>query len=475
MTEKGDGREVGAPEGGGGKEEGTIAARRGTGRAGGARSERVGWYFYDFANSAFSTTVVTVFMGPFLTAGARAAAGADGFLRPFGIRIAAGSFFPYAVSLSVFLQVLLLPVLGALADYSRRKKELLLVFAWIGASATLSMYSAGGGRYLLGGGLFVFANVCFGASVVFYNAILPEIAPPEKRDSVSSIGWGFGYLGGGILLGLNLLLFSRAGDFGLTPGEAVRISLASAGAWWAIFTIVPLMTLRRRETAQRPPPGRSYLAVGFGQLGTTLRRARRYPQAWLFLLACLLYSDGIQTVIALASQFGQEELGLPLSSLTAAILMVQFVAFFGAHIFNGLAKLLGAKRAIALSLALWTAAVFYAYAFLRTKAEFFALCAVIAVVLGGSQALSRSVYSQLIPKGEEAEYFGLYEVGVHGTSWLGPLLFGLALQFTGSYRVAILSLVLFFVAGLILLLQVDVEKGARQASEDARRGFPSMS
>ncbi len=427
------------------------------------RSERVGWYFYDFANSAFSTTVVTVFMGPFLTAAARTAAGADGFIRPFGIKIAAGAFFPYAVSLSVFLQVLLLPILGALSDYTRRKKELLLLFAWLGAAATMSMYFAGGGRYLLGGGLFVLANVSFGASVVFYNAILPEIAPPDRRDSVSSIGWGFGYLGGGVLLGLNLLLFSRAGALGLTPGEAVRISLASAGAWWALFSVVPMATLRRRETPRRPPRGRNYLSAGFGQLGETLRKARRYPQAWLFLVACLLYSDGIQTVIALATQFGQEELGLPLSSLTTAILMVQFVAFFGAHAFNGLAKRITAKRAIALSLVLWTAVVVYAYAFLRTEGEFFVLSAAIAVVLGGSQALSRSVYSLLIPKGEEAEYFGLYEVGVHGTSWLGPLLFGLALQFTGSYRVAILSLVVFFVAGLILLLRVDVERGTREA------------
>lgn len=446
-----------------------MAGSPGSWRSWDNRRERFGWYFYDFANSAFSTTVVTVFMGPFLTASARAAAGADGFIRPFGMKIAAGAFFPYAVSLSVFLQVLFLPFLGALADYTRRRKGLLLLFAWLGSASTLSMVFAGGGRYLLGGGLFVLANVCFGASVVFYNALLPEIAPPEKRDSVSSIGWGFGYLGGGVLLGLNLVLFSRAGDLGMTQGEAVRVSLASAGAWWALFTLVPMATLRRREAPRIPPRGGSYLSAGIRQLGGTLGKARRYPQAWLFLLACLLYSDGIQTVIALASQFGQEELGLPISTLTTAILMVQFVAFFGAHAFNGLAKIMGAKRAIAASLVLWTAVVVYAYAFLRTEGEFFFLSAVIAVVLGGSQALSRSVYSLLIPRGEEAEYFGLYEVGIHGTSWLGPLLFGLALQFTGSYRVAILSLVAFFIAGLVLLLQVDVERGFREAKGESQQ------
>ncbi len=432
------------------------------------RRERIGWYFYDFANSAFPTTVVTVFMGPYLTAAARAAAGADGFVRPFGIAIAPGACFPFAVSLSVFLQVLLLPLLGALADYTRRRKELLLLFGWLGAAATMALYASGGGRYLLGAGLFVAANVCFGASVVFYNAILPEIAPPDKRDSVSSIGWAFGYLGGGILLALNLLLFSRASELGLSQDQAARISLSSAGGWWALFTLVPMATLARREGPRRPPEGKNYLAAGFGRLTDTLAKARRYPQAWLFLVACLLYSDGIQTVIALASEFGREELGLPLSTLLAAILMVQFVAFGGVHLFNGVAKLFGAKRAIAASLVLWTGVVVYAYALLRTKAQFFVLAAAIAVVLGGTQALSRSVYSLLIPKGEEAEYFGLYEVGIHGTSWLGPLLFGLALQFTGSYRVAILSLVVFFVSGFVLLLRVDVEKGVGQRLSEPR-------
>ncbi len=186
-------------------------------------------------------------------------------------------------------------------------------------------------------------------------------------------------------------------------------------------------------------------------------------------MACLLYNDGIQTVIALSSQFGQEELGLPLSALTAAILMVQFVAFFGAHLFNGVARVTGGKGAIVISLVVWTGVVAYAYGFLRTQAQFFVLSAVIALVLGGSQALTRSVFSLLIPRGEEAEYFGLFEVGVHGTSWLGPLLFGLALQFTGSYRIAILSLVVFFVAGLVLLLRVDVAKGARDAMADGGR------
>ncbi|MGE5663195.1 MAG: MFS transporter [Deltaproteobacteria bacterium] len=430
------------------------------------RRERVGWYFYDWANSAFSTSVVTVFLGPYLTTVARAAADGNGFVRPFGITVGAGSFFPYVVSLSVLFQVILLPILGALADYTHRRKQMLLAFACTGAFATMGFYFLRGTNYLLGGGLFLVANLCFGASIVFYNAFLPDLAAPERRDSVSAMGWAVGYLGGGILLALNLILFSRAGALGLSAGDAARISLVSAGAWWALFTLVPMATLKERSRAARPPRGEHYLAAGFRQLGRTFRKARRYRQTWLFLLAYLLYNDGIQTVIALAAQFGQEELHLPMATLTTAILMVQFVAFFGAHLFNGLAKAVGARCAVMASLVVWTGAVVHAYAFLRTENQFYALCAVIALVLGGSQALSRSLFSLLIPKGEEAEYFALYEVGERGTSWIGPLLFGLALQFTGSYRVAILSLVAFFAAGFVLLGFVDVATGAREAGND---------
>jgi len=277
------------------------------------------------------------------------------------------------------------------------------------------------------------------------------------------VGWAFGYLGGGVLLLLNLILFSRARDFGLTGGEAVRISLASAGAWWAVFSLVPLSTLRRRQPSRKPPAGEGILVSGFRQLRRTFAEARGHPQLLLFLGAYLLYNDGIQTVIALSSQFGQEELGLPVSTLTTAILMVQFVAFFGALLFNLFAKAVGAKNAIAVSLVLWTGTLFYAYAGLRSAGGFYAMTACVAVVLGGSQALSRSLFSRMIPIGREAEYFSLYEVSERGTSWLGPLFFGLALQFTGSYRVAILSLAVFFIAGLLVLLRVDVAKAEAEA------------
>jgi UMF1 family MFS transporter len=438
---------------------GTVAERR----------ERIGWYFYDFANSAFSTTVVTVFLGPYLTSIARAAADPDGFVHPFGIRVAAASFFPYMVSLSVFLQVLVLPVLGAIADYSRRKKQMLFLFAYIGALATLSLYGVRGTSYLPGGLLYVIANISFGAALVFYNAFLPELAPPGLRDSVSSKGWALGYLGGGVLLGLNLALVLRAPALGLATEHAVRISLASAGAWWAIFTLIPLATLRARRPARALPAGEHLALVGFRQVARTLARLPRYPHTMRFLGAYLLYNDGIQTVITLSSQFGQEELGLPMSTLAAAILMVQFVAFAGALGFGWVAQGIGAKPAVMISLVIWIAAIGYAYALLRTAADYFVLAAVIAIVLGGSQALSRSLFSLMIPRGQEAEYFSFYEVSERGTSWIGPLLFGLALQFTGSYRVAILSVTVFFVAGLLLLARVDIGRAVQEAGQTPGR------
>jgi UMF1 family MFS transporter len=435
----------------------------------GDRRERIGWYLYDFANSAFSTTVVTVFLGPYLTGMAKSAAGPSAFVSPFGVTIHAGSFFPYVVSLSVLLQVVLLPVLGAIADYSRRKKQMLAGFAYLGAACAIGLYWVTGTDYLLGGLLYVIANVSFGASIVFYNAFLPEIAAPDERDSVSSRGWAFGYLGGGLLLALNLLLVARAGTLGLTTEHAVRLSLASAGAWWAIFTLAPLATLRVRQPAKTLPPGARYVTVGFRQVRTTLATVRRQLHTRRFLVAYLLYNDGIQTVITLSAQFGQEALGLPIAMLTAVILMVQFVAGIGALVFERIARAVGARRAILASLVVWMGALVYTWGFLRTGAGFVALAAVIAVVLGGSQALSRSVYSLMIPRDLEAEYFGLYEVSERGTSWLGPLLYGLALQFTGSYRLAVLSLLVFFVAGFWLLAGVDVRAAAREAGNEAPR------
>jgi UMF1 family MFS transporter len=446
-----------------------------------ARREQRGWYWYDWANSAYATTVIAVFLGPYLTSVARnAACGTtvtddnpcpidDPRLHLLGLSIPPGAFYSYALTMAILLQVVVLPITGAIADRSVHKKEMLAGFAFIGSLATMAMYAVQGDRYLLGGGLYLVANVAFGASIVVYYSFLPQIATADERDSVSARGWALGYLGGGVLLLANLVLYNARESIGLATADAVRISLLSAGIWWALFTLIPLTRLRRHEPTEEalaPLPG-SVLTAGFRQLRRTIAEARTYPQTLAFLLAYLVYNDGIQSVIALASVYGVEELDLEQSTLISAILLVQFVAFLGALLLGRLARHFGAKRVILASLVLWAATVGVAY-FLQEGAagQFFALAVLIGLVLGGSQALSRSLYSQLIPRGKEAEYFGLYEISERGTSWLGALTFGLVFQVTGSYRSAIFSLVAFFAIGFVLLARVDIRRAVREAGNE---------
>ena len=430
--------------------------------------EQRGWYLYDWANSAFSVTVVTLFLGPYLTSLAKAGADASGRIHILGLPIDPRSYWSYLVGLSVGAQVLILPGIGAIVDYGRRKKEVLAVTAYLGAGATAAMFFLRDGKYLLGGALFLLANVSFGAAEAIYNSFLPEIAPPQDRDAVSSKGFGVGYIGGGVLLALNLILFLRASRLGISDAMAVRISLSSAGIWWAGFSIFTLAALRNRGAAKVLPPGQSALRVATSQLGNTARHIRQYPQTLTFLIAFLLYNDAIQTVLAVAAQFGNDELKIPVSQLTFAILMAQFVGFLGAFVFQKLAEAASAKRAVVASLVIWTLTLVYIYQFVYGVVQFFIATAVVALVMGGSQALSRSLFAQLVPRSREAEYFSVYEISDKGTSWISPILFGLALQLTGRYRVAILSLILFFLAGLLVLLRVDVARGQRDVAAAER-------
>ncbi|WP_055628434.1 MFS transporter [Streptomyces hirsutus] len=428
--------------------------------AAGRRYEQRGWYVYDWACSVYSTSVLTVFLGPYLTSVAEAAADTDGFVHPFGIPVRAGSFFAYAVSLSVILAVLVMPLVGAAADRTGRKKPLLAAAAYTGAAATACMFLLDGERYLLGGVLLVVANAAQSVAMMLYNSYLPQIATPQERDAVSSRGWAFGYAAGALVLVANLILYTAHDSFGLSEGMAVRICLASAGLWWGAFTLVPLRRLRDR----RAPAREAGAPTGFRQLAATLRDMRRHPLTLAFLLAYLVYNDGIQTVISQASVYGSKELGLGQSTLIVAVLLVQVLAVVGALALGRLARIHGAKRTILGSLVAW--AVTLAAGYFLPAGEpvwFFVLAAGIGLVLGGSQALSRSLFSHLVPPGKEAEYFSAYELSDRGMSWLGPLLFGLTYQFTGSYRDAIISLVAFFVLGFALLARVPVRRAIAAA------------
>ena len=440
-------------------------------------AEHRAWYFYDWANSAFVTTTGAVLFGPYLTAVAETAACGEvgtpedpchGTLSVLGIPVAAGSVAPYAVTFATIVSAVLLPLVGAVADRTSRKRHMLAGFGWAGALAAASMVFVAGTNWSLGVVLLVLASLFLGASLVVYDAILCDIAEESDRDRVSSKGWALGYLGGGLLLAANLA-FVTLEPLGLSRADTVRISLLSAGVWWALWTFIPFRGLRDRPplAVVRTGARRGLAGDAFGQLRDTLRHARGYPQTLRFLLAYLLYNDGIQTVIYAASIYGNRQLGLSENTLIAAILTVQFVAFGGALLLGRIAGRYGSQRTILASLVLWTGVVGLAYLLpVRQVAPFLVLAVVIGIVLGGSQALSRSLYSLLVPRGREGEYFSLYQAAERGTSWFGTLAFGLVFQLTGSYRQAIMVLIAFFVAGFVVLLRLDLRRGIVAAGNE---------
>jgi len=482
------------------------------------KREIFGWSMFDWAISAFSTTVITVFLGPYLSSITKAAADPSGMVYLLGVPIRYDSYFTYLISASVLLQVTFLPILGALADYSHLRKRLMQIFSTLGAVTTIMLFFVTPGLHWLGGLLFLTANLAFGAGMVFYNSYLPNIASEDQRDRVSAYAWAMGYLGGGLLLVINLIMYLFAGKIGLSEALVARISLALAGVWWLGFSFITFARLRERHAARRLSPGDNYLNIGFKQLahligistktvtilmllplaipvlfllrvpiviallpalgpiavmGTFIyKKSKTLPEAMKYLVSYLLYNDGIQTVIAVSAIFAAVELDMSSTNLILVILMIQFVAFFGALGFGKLAGRLGTKNTILLSLLIWSACVIYAAIGMKSTAEvlgmeqrqleFWFLGFVIALVMGGSQALSRSLFAQMIPRDQEAEFYSFYEISERGTSWMGTFLFGLVNQLTGSLRLGIVSVIVFFVLGLILLPLVNVPKAIEQ-------------
>ena len=438
-----------------------------------AREQRA-WYWYDWANSAYVTTIAAVLFAPYLTSVAeRAACGfvtdedkglkCDTDLSVLGLGISPGSLVFYIVTISTLISAVVLPVVGAIADRSSRKTTLMARLAWTGSLFAMAMFFVTGSNWQLGAALLVAATLCLGSSLVVYDAILCDIAEPHERDRVSSRGWAMGYLGGGILLALNFGLLSLVDDTSL----AVRISLLSAGVWWAAFTIIPFRGVRNRPAANVVPEDGSLVRQSFGQLWHTLKDLRGYPVTLTFLIAYLFYNDGIQTVIYAASVYGEKQLGFEASTVLSAFLVVQFVGIAGALLFGRIARRRGAHATILGGLLIWIVVVVLGF---FTPADnfalFLALAAGIGLVLGGTQALSRSFFSQLIPRGREAEYFSLYQACERGTSWVGTLIFGLVHQWTDSYRPALLALIALFVIGFFFLSRVDTARGIREAGNE---------
>src|SRR3954467_2023070 len=334
------------------------------------RREQRAWYWYDWANSGYVTTVATVLFAPYLTSVAEQdACGFAGTsdhpcrtdLSVLGLAVSPGSLIFYIVTLATVVSALVLPVVGAAADRSPRKKTVMAGFAWAGSAGAALMFFVTGSDWQLGAVLIFVANICLGSSLVVYDAILCEIATPDERDRVSSRGWALGYLGGGLLLAVNLAVVTLHGSLGISTAMAVRLSLLSAAVWWAAFTVIPYRGIRNRPpvAVEREPGG--LVRQSFGQLVATLKDMRNYPMTLTFLLAYLFYNDGIQTVITSASVYGDKELGFDTSVLIATILLVQFVAFGGALLFGRLAAHYGSRKIILAGLVVWMVVVITGY------------------------------------------------------------------------------------------------------------------
>ncbi|WP_199432120.1 MFS transporter [Qaidamihabitans albus] len=449
------------------------------------RREQRGWYFYDWANSTFFTSVITVFgalyMGSVAADDARTdiarngptpcvdAQGAESTLQNcdislFGLAFPAGSLWGYLLSAATVIQVLVLPITGAIADRSQYKKRILGFFAFLGATASALLFFVADGNWQLGIPLYVLGNIGYGASIVVYYSFLPDIATPDERDAVSARGWAFGYLGGGLALAVQLAFYLSHDAFGISEATAVRICFLSSGLWWALFTIVPLRRLRERQQPHGREQGVSVVRAGFTELRETVRAARAFPLTLAFLGSYLVYTDGISTVVTVSAQYGKDELKFANEVLIATILVIQFVAYVGGVLHGIAAKRFGAKRTILGSLLVWVLVISAAY-FIQAgqQFQFYAVAAGIGLVLGGTNALSRSLYSQMIPAGKEAQYYSLYEIGERGTSWLGPLLFAAVGHATGSFRFAIVALAIFFIAGFVLVALVPVRRAIAEA------------
>ena len=447
-----------------------------------------GFTLYDVANSAFVTTVVTAVGGPFLTAIAEEAADDRGRIALLGLHPRAVSVFAYAVSFSVVMQVLMLPLLGALADRPSAKRRVLVIGTGVGALATLALAAVPMGAPLPALLAFVVANVAFGAAILVYNAYLADVAELKDRDRVSARGFAFGYAGGALVLALSLGLLTAAEPIGIDRGTAVRLTIAFSGLWWAG---VGLIAIRRLDAVRLLPgydasrSGESLVTQVRGslrQLRGSLSALRALPGTARYLVSFLLFNDAIQAVVALSAVVLTQELFVARGQdaddatpfLLQLILLIQVVAVFGAAGSARLAQRIGAKSTLLLTLVLWIGVVVYAVVALESTTQAYVMGVVIALVLGGSQALARSLFSSMVPQGRQASFFGFYELAERGTAWVGTLIFAIVLDITGSYRGALLSLLVLFVTGGLLLASTDTDAAIAAARDTEDTGDPAV-
>ncbi|SES98033.1 MFS transporter, UMF1 family [Salinibacillus kushneri] len=414
------------------------------------------WMLYDWANSAFATTMMAAVLPVFYS---------DYYASNLTDQMAT-SYWGYTQSIAVFIVAVLSPVLGAISDYSQAKKKFLRFFAYMGIIASILFAFVGEGQYLFASILMVIGSVGFSGGNVFYDAFLPEIADKGEMDKVSTSGFAFGYIGGGVLLFINILMILQYEMFGFpNVATATKTALASVGIWWFLFSL-PLFKNVKEEKRSKQKKDQSYLVIGFQRVGTTFRSLRNFKQLFLFLIAFWLFNDGISTIIRMATVYGRE-IGIASNDLIVALLITQFVGIPCTFLFGWLAGKIHPKKALTLALLVYVAIVILGY-FMSSALHFYLLAVCVGFVQGGSQALSRSIFGRMVPRQKEAEFYGFYGISSKFAAIVGPFVFGLVGQITGSSRLGILALLTFFIVGIILLQMVNIEKGEQEALEASK-------
>jgi UMF1 family MFS transporter len=427
------------------------------------RREIFGWAMYDFANSAFATTILAVIFNQYF---ATVVAGGEKGVELFGFRLHGASFFTFSVSFSMAISALFSPFLGAIADTSGSKKRFLIFFCYMAVLFTGLLYFVHEGNYWMGAVFFIIANIGFAEGNVFYNAFLPEISTRQNIGRISGLGWALGYIGGGALLAINLIMLKYPEALGFPAGYfTVQDCFLSVALWWLIFSLPTFLFLKERSKASLPRIEGNYFVEGYRRLRHTFHRVKTFKELSKFLLAFLIYNDGIETVIVMASIFGADVLGMKTNELIIFFLMVQGIAFVGAMVFGFLADAIGNKKTVMISLGIWCLIVLWAFQLgilWDPKTEYWVLGVLVAMVLGGSQAASRSLQGLFTPDTNSAEFFAFFGVSGKFASVFGPLIYGILIVITGSVQSGVLSVLLFFAIGMAILWTVNEKKGMEE-------------
>jgi UMF1 family MFS transporter len=410
------------------------------------------WAMYDWANSAFATVILATVLPIFYKDVA-------GINLPGNL---ATSYWGYTQTIAMIVIAVVSPILGAAADYSDSKKSFLKFFVFLGITGTALLFFVNEGNYLLASFFFIIANIGFSGGNVFYDGFLTDISDSESIDYVSSLGYAAGYLGGGLLLAVNLLMISKPGLFGISSvTAATQIAFVTVAIWWLVFSLPAFKYLPDSKKKVEKIPLGQYTKMAFGRLKSTFSHIRKYRELWKFLLAFWLYNDGIGTIIRMATIYGRE-VGIGQTDLIGALLLTQFVGIPFALIFAKIAGKITAKKGIYLALIIYTGITFYGY-FLDSALDFWILAGIVGMVQGGAQALSRSLYGAMVPESKSAEFFGFFGVSSKFAAIVGPTIFAYTGQLTGSSRYGILAVASFFILGMLFLSRVDVEKGKLEA------------